>query len=143
MRTRWDERGQALALAAVMMPLFVAIVGLALDGALVFNARRVLQDAADGAARAGAMQIDQRAYRESFGERVVLDPASAREVAAAYLADGPAGLSAEVAADPERVVVRVSRDVPTAFLRIVRIDSVRIGAVAPAELRYGVEQANR
>lgn len=140
---RRGERGQALVFAAVLLPLFIAVVGLAVDGGVVFNARRELQNVADSAARAGAMQIDQRAYRESAGQRIVLDPESARATAAAYLANQRGGLSADVAADPERVVVRVSRDVPTAFLRLVRIDSVRIGAVAPAELRYGIERANR
>lgn len=141
--TRRGERGQALVFAAVMLPLFFAVVGLAVDGGQVFNARRELQNVADTAARAGAMQIDQRVYRESAGQRVVLDAESARAIAASYLAGQRAGLEAQVSADPERVVVQVSREVPTSFLRLVRIDSVRIGATAPAEVRYGIERANR
>lgn len=140
---RRGERGQAIVWAAVMLPLFLAIVGLALDGGLVFSHRRNLQNVADAAARAGAMQIDQRIYRESLGERVVLDPASAREVAGSYVAAQGNGVAAEIAADPDRVVVRVSREVPTSFLRMVGFDRVRIDAVAPAEVRYGIERANR
>ena len=142
-RGRRGERGQAIVWAAVMLPLFLAVVGLALDGGLVFSYRRNLQNVADAAARAGAMQIDQRVYRESFGQRIVLDPASAREVAGSYVAAQGNGVAAEIAADPDRVVVHVSREVPTGFLRMVGFDRVRIDAVAPAEVRYGIERANR
>jgi uncharacterized membrane protein len=144
--TRWrdDASGQALVWAAVMLPLlFLPIVGLTIDGGVVFDARRELQNVADAAARAGAMQIDVRTYRESAGATVVLDQAGARQVAAEYLAGQQPGLTASVATDAQRVVVEVSRDVPTSFLRVVGIKSVRIGATAPAEVRFGVERGNR
>ena len=51
---RSAHRGQAIVWTAVMLPLFLAIVGLAADGGLVFSARRELQNIADSAARAGA-----------------------------------------------------------------------------------------
>jgi hypothetical protein len=142
-RTRAGEAAQALVLAAVMLPLFVAVVGLAIDGGIVLGARRELQSVADAAARAGAMQIDQRVYRASAGSRVVLDEASARQAAAMYLAEQPGDLEARVETGPERIVVRVGREVPTGFLRIVGIGRVFVGAVAPAEVRYGVERGNR
>jgi Flp pilus assembly protein TadG len=125
----------------VCMPLFLAAVGLALDGGVVFNARRELQNVADAAARAGAMQLDERVYRESAGARLVLDQEGARRVAVDYLAERP-GLSGEVRSDERRVVVAVSRDVPLAFLRVVGFDRVRISATAPAEARVGIERGN-
>ena len=139
---RTGDAGQALALLAVMLPLFLAVAGLALEGGLVFAARRELQGTADAAARAGAMQLDTRVYRESGGATVVLDEARAREAAAEYLLGRADGLSAVVDATPGRVTVEVSRDVPLAFLRIVGLTSTRISATAPAEPRYGVEQAS-
>ena len=141
MRPRRGEGGQALVYVAVMLPLFLAIVGLAVDGGVVWGARRELQNVADTAARAGAMQIDLGAYRQSAGEVIVLDPTSARETAAGYLAETP-GLVAEVQADQQRVVVTVSREVRLTFLRIVGLETVRIGAVAPAGVRFGIEQGN-
>src|SRR5439155_16533038 len=105
--------GQALVLAAVMLPLFLAVVGLAIDGGLVFDRRRELQNLADAAARAGAMQVDARVYRESAGRTVVLDQASARRVAAEYLTGQAEGLAAEIRTDDRRVVVAVHRDMPT------------------------------
>jgi Flp pilus assembly protein TadG len=132
------QEGQVVVWVAVMFPLFLSIVGLALDGGIVFNTRRELQNLADGAARAGAMQIDQEAYRESAGATVVLDPERARQVAAAYVTDQGRGLAAAIDADTQRVEVRVDRDVSMSFLRIVGIDQVRITATAPAEVRHGI-----
>ena len=65
------EDGQALVMVAVMMVGLVSVVGLVSDGGLVFAQRRDLQNAADAAAAAAAMQIDEEAYRAT-GD-VVLD----------------------------------------------------------------------
>jgi len=126
-----------------MMPFFLSVVGLAIDGGIVFSARRELQNVADSAARAGAMQIDQRVYRDSSGATVVLDAVAARQVAAEYLAGQGSSPAAMITAEPRRVVVQVSREVPTGFLRLVGIDTVRISAVALADVRFGIDQANR
>lgn len=137
-----QTRGMALVWVAVMMPLFCAIVGLAMDGGLVFKAQRELQDTADAAARAGAMQLDQQAYRQSDGQSVALNPDQARQVAAQYAASEAPGVTGQVGADTQQVVVQLQEQVPTTFLRIVGINSVPIKAVAPARLRYGITQAN-
>jgi Flp pilus assembly protein TadG len=137
------QHGQVIVWVAVMLPLLLSIIGLTIDGGLVFSARRELQNAADSAARAGAMQVDERAYRESGGERVVLDEGAARRVAAEYLGSTGAGLDARITTESQRVVVQVSREVPTSFMRLAGINRVRISATAPAELRYGIEQGNR
>ena len=138
-----DQAGQVIVWTVVLLPLFLAVIGLVIDAGLVFDARRELQNVADSAARAGAMQIDQRAYRETSGAAVVLDMASARQVAADYLAGQGSGPAATIAVEPRRVVVQASREVPTSFLRIVGIDAVRIAATAPAEVRYGIERGGR
>lgn len=140
---RAAQAGQAIVWTAIMLPLFLSVVGLAIDAGILFSARRELQNVADSAARAGAMQVDVRAYRESSGANVVLDQAAARDAAAEYVAQQGKGMAATVAAEPQRVMVSVSRDVPTSFLRLVGITTVRVSATAPAEVRYGIERANR
>ncbi len=90
------QRGQLIVWTAVMLPLFLSIVGLAIDGGLVFAARRELQNAADAAARAGAMQIDEGVYRESSGATVALDRGRARAIAAEYLAGRGTSLEASI-----------------------------------------------
>ncbi len=145
-RIRWvrgEDAGQAIVWVAVMLPLFLAIVGLTIDGGIVFSARRELQNVADSAARAGAMQIDQRVYRESAGQQVVLDTGAAQDVALSYVAGQRGALSAGVSVEPRGVIVQVERDVPTSFLRLVGIQSAHVTATAPAQARAGIERANR
>ncbi len=138
-----SECGQALVWVAVMLPLFLAVIGLSIDAGMIFDARRELQNVADAAARAGAMQIDQNAYRASSGATVVLDPAAARQAAMQEVGGQGAGMTVAVDVAPQRVVVQVSRNVRTSFLRLVGIGTVRISATAPAAPRYGIQGANR
>ena len=137
-----SQRGAAMVWLAVMLPFFLSICGLAVDGGAIFKARRDLQDVADSAARAGAMQIDQNVYRASSGSSIVIDTSAARATAGDYLTQAP-DIDAEVAADQQRVTVQVHRKVPTAFLRIVHIDSAQIGATAVALPRHGIQQEQR
>jgi Flp pilus assembly protein TadG len=123
-----------------MLPLFLAIVGLAVDGGLVFSARRELQNVADSAARAGAQQIDVRAYRESRGRSVVLDEAAARRVVAEYAATQGARHDIQVVVEPSRIQVDVSRDALISFMRLVGVERVRVTAAATAEVRHGIER---
>jgi len=136
-RLHGDE-GQVLVMVALMMVGVVSVVGLVSDGGLVFAQRRDLQNVADAAAAAGAMQIDEAAYR-STGE-VVLDEQLARDAAALYL-DAEGGLDYVVNVLPDRVEVSVSRQATTGFLRVIGIDGVEVSASASAEPRYGVETA--
>jgi hypothetical protein len=50
-----------------------------------------------------------------------------------------AQLGATITVEPQRVVVEVSREIPTSFLRVIGITTVRITAAATAEVRYGIE----
>lgn len=136
---RHEERGQVIVLVAVMLVGLVAVVGLVSDGGLVFAQRRDLQNVADGAALAGAMQLDEDVYRAT-GE-VVLDESAAQQAATEYLAAEGGGLMYSVTARPEGVEVAVSRRASTGFLRVVGIDGVDIDASARAEPRHGVASA--
>jgi uncharacterized membrane protein len=136
---RQGERGQVIVLVAVMLVGLVALVGLVSDGGLVFAQRRDLQNIADGAALAGAMQLDESVYRAS-GE-VVLDESAAEQAATEYLAAEGSGLTYSVVARPEGVEVAVSRRASTGFLRVLGIDGVDIDARARAEPRHGIASA--
>jgi Flp pilus assembly protein TadG len=132
------QSGQIVVWVAVLLPLLLSVIGLAIDGAIVFGQRRELQNVADSAARAGAMQVDERAYRESSGANLVLDLGAARQVAAEYLASQAPDLGATIGAEPTRVVVRVHREISTSFLTLVGIDTVGITASSIAEVRHGI-----
>lgn len=136
-RLHGDE-GQVLVMVALMMVGVVSVVGLVSDGGLVFAQRRDLQNVADAAAAAGAMQIDEAVYR-STGE-VVLDEQLARDAAVFYL-DAEGDLDYVVSVLSDRVEVSVSRQATTGFLRVIGIDGIEVSATASAEPRYGVESA--
>ncbi len=129
------QPAQAVVWLAVMLPFLLSIVGVALDGALLLSARRDLQDVADAAARAGAAQIDLDQLRADSS--VVLRPDAARQAAYAY-AVYQGIVPDQISADASRVVVRVRRDVPTSFLRIVHVFSMPVEARSAARPRAGV-----
>ncbi len=67
-----DEAGAILVVTVLMMPVILVTMGLMLDGSLLYAARRQLQDAADAAALAGAMQVDLEWF-EATGEWRIAD----------------------------------------------------------------------
>lgn len=131
-----DERGSASATVALFLLGLVAVSGLVADGGMVLAERRNLQNLADAAAAAGAMQLDISAYRASGGE-VSLDRAGARRAAASRLAAAP-GVSAEVRAGAGLVSVRVERSVGLTFLGVLGLGPLAVSATAEAEPRAGV-----
>ena len=137
MNKRHGERGQALVWVVVFMPVFLAIIGLALDAGIVFDREQGLWRLARSAARMGAEQIDVAAYRAGSGEPV-LDPVAARAAALAYVTRQGGGVSANVTANRQAVVVHLHEDVPLDFLRIVHLDSAPISATGMARIAAGV-----
>jgi uncharacterized membrane protein len=131
------EHGQAAVLLIGVLALAVAFVGVAVDGARLFTARRDLSSIADSAALAGASAIDEDVYRASLGRDIRIDAPRAREAVAAVVAGAglPAGVQVDVAVDANAVDVRVGRPVATTFLRVGGLAEERIGAHARAAPR--------
>ena len=148
MRQRLCQRGSAQVVLwfTVAVPLFVAVAGLAIDGGVLLDERRELQSTADGAARAGASQLDMARLRASGGSDVQLDATLATRTAQAYVAQAlarggrdwstPPGIQVDVSGRRIHVLVQVR--MPTAFLRIAAIDSVPVEASAVADVQYGI-----
>ena len=136
-RPRATPAGQVLVWLAVALPFLLAIAGLAIDGATVYAARRACQAAADAAARAGALEIDQDRYRRTDGGDVALDPAAARGAALdALAADG--WRDATVDASPRGVRVQTAEVVPLSFLRVLHLGPVQVVASAYAQPYHGI-----
>ena len=139
------DEAQVAVLVALLMPVLLTLVGVVLDGGLAFSEWRDWKDVADAAARTGAVQVDQQLYRQSDGATLALDPAAAKAAAAQYVAQQhlPDVTASDVSADTDQVVVRLSGDVQTNFLRAVGITKVHISVVGPAQVRYGIDRSNR
>src|SRR5438132_6208867 len=110
---------------AVAMPLFVSLVGLALDAGHLYAVHTELQAVADAAARAGAAQLNTTGgggLRSESGNPPQLDPAAAQAAATAYAVyQGVEPVS--VVADVQQIAVQVGQTVPMVFLRVLHINS--------------------
>ena len=128
------ERGQSLVWFAILLPALLGILGLVVDAGLALEARRDLQNVADRAARAGAMQIDEAAFLNGGGVR--LDEARATEAAGEYAAGASASVTG-IAAGTDEVAVQVSRPMPSRFLKLFGISGITMTATGTAKPRIG------
>ncbi|MBV9578103.1 MAG: hypothetical protein JO057_05885 [Chloroflexi bacterium] len=143
-------RAQALVWVTLAIPLFVSIAGLAIDGGVLLDERRELQSIVDGAARAGATQLDMPRLRASGGSDVQLDPTLATYAARTYVDQALASSGGDWLAPPQtkvevgsrRVHVLIQARLPTAFLRIAAIDTVPVDAEAFADVEYGIHDGS-
>jgi uncharacterized membrane protein len=130
---RQRHSAQVLVWVAVMLPLvFLPIIGLAMDAGAVFDARRGLQNVADGAARVGAMQLDVPAIRR--GDPVQLTPGAAEAAARDYLSQvRPDALAdALITAHTDTITVTLETTVQPKFLRLLKVKPVAVRATAQA-----------
>lgn len=133
MRQPSSETGQATVFVVGMALVALAVTAFAIDGTRAFLMRRTLQNAADAAAVAGASQLDRDSYYSSGGVRTLLDPSNAEETAASWLDKRALDADAVVTATPGEVKVLLTTELPTRFLRLLGIGSVRVSGDAVAE----------
>jgi uncharacterized membrane protein len=134
-----EERGAVAPLVAVMLLGLLAMMALVIDGGLLFVERRDLQAAADGAARAGAMAIDQDLLRETGAVR--LDPAVARTATERYLEAAGVGGTVRIDANRLSVSVHLEQERPTLMMGLLGLRTVDVTAHAVARPRVGIEEA--
>ena len=88
------QRGQAIVLVALMMTVLVGFVALALDSARAFDGRRILQDAVDAGALAGAEIYQNGPVGPNPNEACVTAPCwAAAETGAVHLFERDNGLA--------------------------------------------------
>jgi hypothetical protein len=132
-------RAQVIVWVAIMVPLlFLPIVGLSIDAGVMFDARRSLQNVADGAARVGAMEINV----SNTGEVHIVER-PAHDAVVDYL--GLVHFSGEepdIDTRNDRVLVRLSRRQRTSFLRLLHIEDMTISATGRAVACSGVVESS-
>jgi len=133
------ESGAVAPLTAVMLLGLLAVAALVIDGGVLFAARRDLQGLADGAARAGAMAVDEELLRGTGAVR--LDPTAARAAAGRYLEAGGFEGAARIDADMLSVTVDLEETRPTLMMGLLGVRVVRVTAHAVARPRVGIEEA--
>lgn len=134
------ERAQAVVWFVVVLPLFLSVIGLAIDGEAVLRAHRRAQGAADGAARTGVGHVQIGHARALPGGPDVLDPTAAQQAAVDYIATVYPGLQVTAQADQEHLAVLVREPVTPTFLQLLHISTVQIEARADARPRAGIDR---
>ena len=138
------ERGQvAVAFMATLMVL-LGLVGLVVDGGMMFINYRIGRIAVDSAALAAAVQLDLDSFTAPMN-RVELNAGDAFR-AAVYQAgvNGHGRVSiASVSVAGNQVTVTGSVSSPTFFLRLFNVPAVTFRLTAEAELAYGITEANQ
>jgi Flp pilus assembly protein TadG len=130
-------RAQVIVWVAVMMPVFfLPIIGLTIEAGVMFDARRNLQNVADGAARVGAMEITV-----ADSGAVHIAPGAAHDAVEAYLDRVHFSGDQDIDTRNDRVLVRLERQQRTLFLRLVHVNDWTIHATGRAVACSGVVEA--
>jgi Flp pilus assembly protein TadG len=125
------QRGSVLISGMLLTLALLMVLGAAVDIGHAFIVRRDLSSLADGAALAGAQQLDQQAIHQG---QLALDPQQA-QAAALSAVSGQPGVQAQANATPARVHVQVTRRFPTILLRLVGLADLTVSAQANATPR--------
>jgi len=137
---RQQAQAQALAWFVLVVPLFLSVIGLAIDGEAVLRAHRRAQGAADAAARTGVGHVQIGHARALPGAPDVLDPSAAQQAAVDYIASVYPDLQVTTQADEQHLAVLVREPVTPTFLQLLHISTVQIEARSDAGPRGGIDR---
>jgi Flp pilus assembly protein TadG len=132
------QRGQVLALVAVLLPAMVLGVGAIVDTALVFKGRREALAIADAAAQYGAAQINQQAARSNPTQPAVIAVSTAESEARQYVLQHEPSAGVSVRATPRQIEVNVTLQVSTIIWHLPGQSGVTVHAAADAQPFAGV-----
>jgi hypothetical protein len=121
------ERGQGLVLFVLGLGVLFGMVAMSVDVGLILHERRSLQNAADAAALAGAVELPaSQALAES----------RAQEWAVNNGIDVGAGDELETSVSPDQtsITVEVKRESPYVFARVLGLDFANVHASATARI---------
>jgi Flp pilus assembly protein TadG len=137
---RRDQRGQVTAFVVVFMVALIGFAGLVIDGGVALAAKRRAMNEAQGAARAGAQALDERAYREQGIS--VIEQDAAHGAVDAYMAAAhiPASNYRVSFAGIDTVVVDEWFDKPLNILGAFGFPSVTARGHGSARSAHGIVQ---
>jgi uncharacterized membrane protein len=92
------EAGQSLIFVLLMLPVFLGLLGIVIDGAHVFGEKRRTQGAADAAALAAAQSIVGTTGAQCPGSAVLITDVESAAECSSRVNDGPTAL--EECTDP-------------------------------------------
>jgi Flp pilus assembly protein TadG len=143
-RTPKSESGQIAVGFLALLIMMLGLVGLVVDGGIMFLHYRLGRITVDSAALAAATQLNEDAFLDA-DNRVVLADAKAYAAAQQYAARNGRGrvTVTGVSVNENRAVVSGSVTAPTLFLALFNIPAVTFTLSAEAELAYGITEENQ
>ncbi len=122
-----SQRGQMVVITALLVPVLLGLVGIALDAGLLISERTKLQRAADAAALAGAGGLPDYSTATTMalqwsGENDYSHGEGSTIVNVTTNYDG----------DPDKIEVEIDSEASTVFLKIFGLNSVPVSARAVA-----------
>ena len=140
MRFLADRRGQYLVQFVIVLPLLLLMIGVVLDGGLMYWQYRRAHIVVNTAAQAASHCVDIDHFRDT--NEVILDESEARAVAQEYVALNGGGLvqDASVSLSPYWVRVSGRATINTLFLRLFGLGSFSVNVQGLAYPAYGIAQ---
>ena len=135
-----DSRGQVLVVTALMLPVVIGFVALALDAGFMFDYRRRSQTAADAGVLGAAMYLAANASASNTDLETVARQDSAFNgfthgtTNITVTLNRPPVLSTDYAGNSNYIEVVVSRPTPTFLMGVLGWTSMTVGASAVAGL---------
>jgi hypothetical protein len=146
-KRRWrlrlgNEQGQTLFQAALFLPILMVMLGLVVDGGLVFANYRRAQIAADTAAHAASLQVSREVFYESNSVALAWEKsvAMAREYAEYNAGGRMQVVIRQVTVGPNWVRVEADAVLPTIFFRFLGVPDICVRVVGEAYPAYGIDQ---
>ncbi len=123
---RKRDRGQVLMMSVLLLPILLGMTGMAVDIGAYASDKRSLQNVADSVALAASQKLCATSCTDYSAAE-----AAGEEILATY-AESNAIITGSGGSTAPKVTVQVSRTHHFAFMRIVGINSKRVGARAAA-----------
>ncbi|MBI3913112.1 MAG: pilus assembly protein [Chloroflexi bacterium] len=133
-----DERGQFLIQFVIIFPLLMLLVGLVVDGGLMYWQFRRAEVTANAAAQAASHTIDIDYFRAT--NQIRLDQERAASIANEFVARNARGSMqiTRIAIQPNQISVFASARVSTIFFRLVGISSLAMNVDGHAYPAFGI-----
>jgi Flp pilus assembly protein TadG len=139
------EAGQVAVGFLVLLTVLLGLVGLVVDGGILFLHYRLGRITVDSAALAAATQLDEREFRDGGSNVVVIEVGEAYAAAQHYAALNGRGRVAltGIRVRENRVTVTGAVTAPTFFLALFNVPDITFNLSAEAELTYGITAENQ
>lgn len=128
-----DERGQTLVVTGLALTCLLGMAGFSVDVGMMFRAKRMLQTAADAGAIAGAMEVNYSDVTTAADNATAQNGMTNGNNGVTITVNNPPK-SGSYTSSSSSVEVIVSQNVPTFFMKVFGLSTIKVSARAVAGL---------